>query len=114
MCDHYINCEHCQDYHGELVIISERCRRYRVSNARNEKTLSTIREHRRNEHEQVQKLKALNHHLTTKCAVRQKEVVKLERQCRIFQLLFCRAGEDEALREPLLYYLKEIEGLFPQ
>lgn len=131
MCDHYENCEHCQDYHGELVIISKRCQRYRVSNARNEKILAEIREHRRNDaaymlevDEQVQKLKALNSHLAIKCTNQERELkqmteaaIKLDRQCQIFQQLFCRAGEDEALREPLLRYLKEIEGdpsLFPQ
>lgn len=87
------------------------------------KELKTLRQLRQDDaafvidmEKQVEKLQALNHHLTTKCVVQDKElrrmtetVVKLDRQCKIFQALFCRAGQDESLRSGLLKYLKDIE-----
>jgi predicted RNase H-like nuclease (RuvC/YqgF family) len=130
MCDHGVYCEHCTDYYGEKMMISKRSEHYRIKckNMREEltnqqKTIVKLRQRCDEDADYVNKLKALNQHVTTKCAVMQRDneqlfqafehvkrvCVSLEQQCQIFAEIYARAtNDDEETREKLLGIMKDL------
>jgi hypothetical protein len=119
MCDHGVYCEHCPDYYGEMLTMRERSYHYRHKCIAQQETIEKLR----NE-DYVKKLKALNTHLTTKCAALQRDneqlfeafrnikgiCLSLEHQCHIFAEIYSRAAnKDDSIRAVLLAIMEELD-----
>lgn len=124
MCDHGVYCEHCIDHYGEVVALSKRSQYYREQYLDLKQLNEKLRHRRQEDGAYVNKLKALNTHLTTKCAATQRDneqlfeafqnvksiCLSLEHQCHIFAEIYSRAAnKNEHIRKVLLDIMEELD-----